>query len=105
VLTLTKLQLFVSLLTITLGYPGALKVLLIWDAITLVLEFWWIQVVYNCFPALHTKKQEQQRDQEAVQDNTHTADIAKGTYLGDWAVFAAMPIFYGAFCIVAATSR
>ena len=88
---------FVSLLTITCGYPKAVLALLIWDTVTLFTEFWWIQVVWNHFPALHVGRKHQSNNQPLEDD--HSAEVreapGQNNVLGDWGELAAMPIFYG----------
>lgn len=89
-------QLFVSLLTITCGYTKAVMGLMIVDAMTLILEFWWIQVVYNQFPALHSKKKTlgPGNDQEEGSEDQDVQAGFKKDFWSDWADFASMPIFY-----------
>ncbi|WWD03413.1 hypothetical protein V865_001465 [Kwoniella europaea PYCC6329] len=105
--------LLVSLVTSTGGYPLATVLLLAMSAVTLVTEYWWIQVVYNHFPVLDRETAHFSHDQEelrlleedndvrdsTVQDtesSTGTGGIWKKLEMEkqSWLEFIRLPIFF-----------
>jgi hypothetical protein len=78
---------------------------------TLLTEFWWIQIVYNCFPVLAQERiKEQSRGNDTNDlDRITTAPLRASPgplekakrwakrERADWADFASLPIFYSGF--------
>jgi len=89
----------VSLLTLSFGYTKALIGLVILDGVTLFAEFWWIQVVYNRFPALHVQKKKQSSGHTSSEHGESQGGnpTQNESFWSDWIEFASMPIFYGRF--------
>lgn len=91
----------VSLLTATVGYTITSTILLSLALITLVSEFWWIEVVYRRFPVL-TSNQARQTDDESSPVATLSSSEARSRgAVGwfererkDWAEFIRLPIFF-----------
>ena len=72
---------------------------MILDSVTLFAEFWWIQIVYNRFPALHVDKKKQREERALLDDMDPESSDSEGdlstSLWTNWGAFAAMPIFYG----------
>jgi iron-regulated transporter 1 len=87
-------QLFVSILTSTIGYFRTTLVLLSVALITLITEFIWIEVVYRKFPVLGISRSTIGSASSAVRES------APG-FIGwikrekqDWTEFSRLPIFF-----------
>ncbi|ORY33734.1 Ferroporti-1 [Naematelia encephala] len=101
--------LFVSLLTTFTGYIWATTTLLVLSLATLVLEYWWIQVVYRGFPVLaHPEDDTADHDGSSVGQEDRTP-IPKSIMdkaaawarreRSDWAEFTRLPIFHSSVAI------
>lgn len=86
-------QLFVSVLTSTIGYIQTTLVLLSIAMVTLVTEFIWIQVVYRNFPILAMETSHKDSSSTTRTSGTGVADWLKREKQ-DWAEFSRLPIFF-----------
>lgn len=105
----------VSVLTYSIGYRVTVIALVAITAASAVIEFWWIQVVYDRFPMLKTdddrKKMADTRRKTLLQDEeteplldsevAPTKDWRAPAKIGlvrrelaSWREFAAMPVFW-----------
>lgn len=89
------MQLLVSLMTSLGGYMIATTALLSMTVLTLMTEFWWIEVVYRRFPMLALDHR------QARGGDGEDAPRGRGGWVGwlerekaDWAEFARLPIFF-----------
>lgn len=79
----------------------------------MITEFWWIQVVYDCFPVLALERVLQSRPSEAETEPEQGVSTRQARRLSrvdkvvewmarersDWAEFARLPIFYSELLI------
>jgi len=86
-------QLFVSVLTSTIGYIQTTLVLLTIAVVTLVTEFIWIQVVYRNFPILAMDTSNKDSATTTRNSGPGVANWLKREQQ-DWAEFSRLPIFF-----------
>jgi len=107
----------VSVLTYSVGYQTTKLALIGITATSFVIEFWWIQIVYNRFPALQIGEERKRRrrgssgqdEQQQAQSNEpllghpsassspHQAQECSNLFQREWSTwreFAALPIFW-----------
>ena len=89
-------QLFVSVLTSTIGYIQTTLVLLSIAIVTLVTEFIWIQVVYRNFPILAVDTSNKNSSNTTRISGPGVANWLKREKQ-DWAEFSRLPIFFSQF--------
>ena len=85
-------QLFVSVLTSTIGYIQTTLVLLTIAVVTLVTEFIWIQVVYRNFPILAVDSSH--KDTSSMRTSVTSVTDWFKREKQDWAEFSRLPIFF-----------
>ena len=98
-------QLFVSVLTTTLGYSIATACLLGMAVFSFATEFWWIKLVYKRFPILKTDEDERRSATHVseIEVRTSTVTSAQGwrswlrKEVDDWREFSRLPIFWSEF--------
>ncbi len=96
-----------SLLTTFGGYLFATTFLLGWVGVTFIAEWWWISVVYNRFPVLHSKDSQSARPPSQEYSQLSSDERPSPRPAGilqrwerfcqeewrDWSEFIRMPIF------------
>jgi hypothetical protein len=90
----------VSGFTMTLGHPGAAKALIVIVVACGLLEYFWIQVVYDRFPILREDEMRRGKGKIALSEDDDQEDrhVPKTSAWKDeiaiWREFASMPIFF-----------
>lgn len=79
-----------------MGYPTTTIVLLSAILLTMLTEFWWIEIVYRCFPDLAT---ERVRKPAEVESETRGHGVQSALQWlrrekADWLEFSRLPIFF-----------
>ena len=94
---IVPIQLFVSLLTASVGYPITAVIIAAQNALALIVELWWIKVVYNRFPILRIDedRRKERRVRLELEDHISVSSQGSATTFGAWVEFASMPIFFG----------
>ena len=96
-LLIISIQLFVSVLTASVGYPITAIIIACQNALALITELLWIKVVYGRFPILRIDedRRKERRDRLEAEDNISVGTQGSATTIGAWVEFASMPIFFG----------
>lgn len=109
---LTKLlaPLFVSMLSTAVSYTFSAAFMLGFALVTMIFEFWWIEIVYRRFPILHEEEQgrlEQQKRQHEEHKAVHNSFTSRQLFIHrftaarpnfrllaiDWVQFVQSPVF------------